>query len=152
MVNGQGSLSVRVDNGDKLIFSNTNNHTMTGSLNISGSITSSSDRVLKSDITDVPIEEVKQLLSNISPKEYTRTDTNTQRIGFIANDFDEHVPDTWRDSIVGTAMINQTTDEEGNTTGGEEIKTLDYSRLTAVLWKVCQDLQARVEALEGNAI
>ncbi len=49
-------------------------------------------------------------------------------------------------------MINQITDEENNTSGGEEIKTLDYSRLTAVLWKVCQDLQARVEALEGNAI
>ena len=30
----------------------------------------------------------------------------------------------------------------------EELLTLNYSRLTAVLWGVCKKLQSRVEALE----
>ena len=32
--------------------------------------------------------------------------------------------------------------------GGEELLTLDYGKLTAVLWGVCKKLQARVDALE----
>ena len=32
--------------------------------------------------------------------------------------------------------------------GGEELLTLDYGKLTAVLWGVCKRLQARVDALE----
>ena len=146
-INGGARTTIRVANTTRMVFHTNNQHTLTGSLTVSGSVTQNSDRILKTNITDISIEEVKQLLSNISPKEYTRTDTNTQRIGFIANDFDDNLPEKWKNSIVGTTIINQITDEENNTSGGEEIKTLDYARLTTILWSVCQSLNERIKVL-----
>ena len=42
--------------------------------------------------------------------------------------------------------------DRGKTRRGEqELLTLDYSRLTAVLWGVCKSLQSRIEALEKKS-
>eukprot|EP00439_Symbiodinium_sp_Y106_P059333 s1258_g8.t1 len=54
-----------------------------------------------------------------------------RRLGFLAQDFEGT-------GITGTTYMG----------GKEELLTLDYSRLTAVLWGVCKQLQRRIEALE----
>ena len=65
------------------------------------------------------------------PKCYDRTDVpHKSRLGFVAQDFEGA-------GVTGTARR-----EDRN------LMTLDYARLTAVLWGVCKRLQARVEALE----
>ena len=53
-------------------------------------------------------------------------------------------PSMWS-NLVGTT---QYTWEQGGT--GAEIRTLDYARLTAVLWQCTRSLLARVEALEAR--
>ena len=54
------------------------------------------------------------------------------------------------DNVMGT-MRQQTpaTEPGGETTVGEELLTIDHSRLSALLWAQCKNLQARIEALEA---
>ena len=54
------------------------------------------------------------------------------RLGFLAQDLQNG-------GVTGKTMW-----------GGEELLTLDYGKLTAVLWGVCKRLQRRVEALEAR--
>ena len=66
-----------------------------------------------------------------SPKRYDRADVDQKdRLGFLAQDLQNG-------GVTGKTIW-----------GGEELLTLDYGKLTAVLWGVCKKLQARVEALE----
>ena len=86
------------------------------------------------------------MLRQVSAKTYLRLDMpdSGPRIGFIAQDVESACPSTWR-NLVGTT---QYTWEQGGT--GAEIRTLDYARLTAVLWQCTRNLLARVEALEAR--
>ena len=68
------------------------------------------------------------------------------RLGFIAQDVEAACPSAWG-NIVGTAQHSK---EQGGT--GTEIKTLDYARLSAVLWQCTRNLLARVEALEAKLV
>ena len=61
-----------------------------------------------------------------------------RRIGFFADDFVGKAPAF---GLTGTA---QHTDG----TGDIAILMLDYARLSAVLWTVCQSLLVRIETLE----
>ena len=69
-------------------------------------------------------------------KTYKRTDfeQDKMRLGFIAQDFEnvEFAP-----NLVGEEPA-------------EGLKTLDYARLTAVLWSCCQSMHARLAALEAK--
>ena len=68
------------------------------------------------------------------------------RLGFIAQDVEAACPSAWG-NIVGAAQYSK---EQG---GAEtEIKTLDYARLSAVLWQCTRNLLARVEALEAKLV
>ena len=58
--------------------------------------------------------------------------TSEPSIGFIAQDVEEHFPD-----LVG----------EDEDTG---MKSMNYAKMTAVLWKQNQELLKRIEALEGG--
>ena len=66
-----------------------------------------------------------------APKRYDRVDVpHKDHLGFLAQDFE----------LAGVT---------GKTRRGEqELLTLDYCRLTVVLWGVCKSLQSRIEALE----
>ena len=61
----------------------------------------------------------------------------TKRVGFIANDILEYLPDE-RGNVLGNAVYE-----------GHGILTLDYSRLTPILWTLVKDLSTRVQALES---
>ena len=66
------------------------------------------------------------------------------RLGFIAQEVEAACPSAWG-NLVGTAQYAK---EPGD--AETSIKTLDYARLTAVLWQCTRSLLARVEALEAR--
>ena len=108
-----------------------------------GSFLSTSDITLKDNVEDIDNNECIRLLETISPKTYTRNDLNNEkRVGFISNEFDNELNDDMK-NIIGSLK-----DDEGK----HLTTTLDYARLTTILWGVCQQLNERIKALEGNAI
>jgi hypothetical protein len=83
----------------------------------------------------------------VQAKKYTRTDTGERRHGFIAQDLETACSDPFFSHIVGEIPA---TDAEGEEIeGAAAIKTVDYSRLTALLWTTVRDLRNRVQALES---
>ena len=86
------------------------------------------------------------MLRQVSAKTYQRLDMpdSGSRLGFIAQDVDDVCPSAWG-NLVGTAQYSK---EPGGVE--REIKTLDYTRLTAVLWQCTHSLLAQVEALEAR--
>ena len=109
--------------------------------NPNGSFVSNSDITLKDNVEDIDNNECIRLLETISPKTYTRNDMNNEkRVGFISNEFDSELNDDMR-NIVGSNK-----DENGN----HLTTTLDYSRLTTILWGVCQDMNERIKVLEAR--
>ena len=96
-----------------------------------------SDEKLKHDVESAGLEELQQVFDAVVPKWYRRTQGSQKRtLGFIANEVRET-------GAVGQSLCGKLVDEELG-----ELVTLDYNRMCCVLWKVCQGLQARVEALE----
>ncbi|CAE7780885.1 unnamed protein product, partial [Symbiodinium necroappetens] len=78
--------------------------------------------------SDADLEALQAIFDRAEPKIYDRSDAEmTDRRGFLAQDFQ------------GSGVTGTTKRE------GQELLTLDYSRLTAVLWGVCKRLQSRVE-------
>jgi hypothetical protein len=93
----------------------------------------------------MPENDAINLLKSVSAKTYTRKDMtdNKKRADFIAQDF-ETAPITLRENLVGTAT--HSTQAGGAET---EIKILAYDRIgSPILWTVCKNLLARIEALE----
>jgi hypothetical protein len=85
----------------------------------------SSDRRLKSNIKNLEMG-VLHLLSEINPVTYDDGD-----IGFIAQDFEDRVPE----------LVSS--DDDG-------YLALKYSKITALLWKQNQELLKRIEVLENR--
>ena len=82
----------------------------------------------------------------MSSKTYKRNDRQGEsRLGFIAQDIEAAVPAEWG-NIVST--MEKTIDLEDPASESITLKTLDYARLTAVLWQVCRNLDRRVKELE----
>ena len=76
----------------------------------------------------------------------------SSRIGFIANEFEDFIQGGWGNLVSSKKVL---ADSEGVGIQPEpvykDIKTLDYARLSAVLWQVCKNLDQRVKDLE-NAV
>ena len=90
-----------------------------------------SDAKVKQNVRDADLEELQAIFDRAAPKRYDRADVDQKdRLGFLAQDLQNG-------GVTGKTMW-----------GGQELLTLDYGKLTAVLWGVCKRLQARVEALE----
>ena len=107
-------------------------------------LSAASDRSLKDDIQDANTEQCLSMLRQVSAKTYTRKDlpNDGPRLGFIAQDVEAACPPLWS---------NLVTKEQYKWSGapeGAEIRVLDYSRLTSVLWTCTKSLLARVEMLE----
>ena len=65
---------------------------------------------------------------------------------FIAQDLEAACSDPFFAHIVGSTPA---TDDEGEEIGAPAIKTVDYSRLVAILWTTVRDLRNRVQELEN---
>jgi len=94
------------------------------------------------------VAEAGAILDAVEGKKYTRNDTGEDRHGFIAQDLEAACSDPFFAHIVGSTPA---TDDEGDEiAGAEAIKTVDYSRLVAILWTTVRDLRQRVATLEAQ--
>ena len=126
-----------------LTFSSSNQNVV-----CAGSISSNSDRSLKDGETPITVAEAGAILDAVEGKKYTRNDTGERRHGFIAQDLDLACSDPFFAHIVGSTPA---TDDEGEEIeGAAAIKTVDCSRLVAILWTTVRDLRSRVQALESS--
>lgn len=99
-----------------------------GTLTINGNITSNSDARLKQNIR--PLEDGLKLVKGLRGVRYEmRSTPGVERIGVIAQEIEKILPE----------LVEQ--DQEG-------VKSVDYSKLTAVLIEAVKSLSARVEELE----
>ena len=125
-----------------LTFSSTNQN-----VTCAGSFSSNSDRSLKDGETPITVAEAGSILDAIEAKKYTRNDTGERRHGFVAQDLEAQCIDPFFAHIVGSTPA---TDDEGEEIeGAPAIKTVDYSRLVALLWTTVRDLRSRVRELEN---
>ena len=125
-----------------LTFSSTNQNVTCAS-----SISSNSDRALKDGETPITVAEAGQILDAVEAKKYTRNDTGEHRHGFVAQDLEANCTGNFA-HIVGSTPV---TDDEGEEIeGAAAIKTVDYSRLVALLWTTVRDLRSRVLELENS--
>ena len=103
-----------------------------------------SDLALKENIEAVDPALCSQIVSSVNPKTYTRNDLGTgYRAGFVAQDIDAVIPAKMRN------IVGETEEDTGNG-DSRTLKTVDYSRLSAILWGCCQDLMHRVDALAAR--
>ena len=103
--------------------------TINGNLVVSGLISSTSDFRLKSNVT--AFESGEDIVMALEPVTYTYTDDEQQKpqIGFIAQDVEYLLPE-----VVGETR--------------EGFKTIDYSKLSAVLVDAVQSLKEENEQLK----
>ena len=102
-----------------------------------------SDQSLKSTPVDVNIDDCINIVKNVSARTYNRLDIGeAKRIGFIAQEVRDALP------IEFANIINKA--PYGSGENEREILTLDYARLTAVLWQCTKSLITRVEILESK--
>ncbi len=108
-----------------------------------GGSTNVSDASLKSTPEDARTEDCLQMLRQVNARTYSRLDLEPgkSRIGFIAQEVRDAAPPAFGGLIESCSHSNS---QGGD---GREILTLDYARLSAVLWQSCRSLLARVEAL-----
>ena len=96
-------------------------------LYVGGDITQSSDIRLKTNIRQIDIEIMEKIL-RIKPETYSDY-LDRIRYGFIAQDFVEDFPEMIKSTVNG-------------------MYSLDYQKLTALLWKCVHELNSRVKSLE----
>ena len=108
----------------------------------------SSDRRLKDNEEECDIEDVGLIIDTVSAKTHERNDRNGElRVGFIANDLQAACQGPYA-CILGEQPI---LDDEGDEVeGSTPILTVDYPRLSSILWTCVRDLRQRVATLEAQ--
>ena len=107
---------------------------------VCNSIEQSSDRRLKTNITNLDNKYI-ELLNKLEVKEFNFiNDLDVPKIGFIAQDVEEALKEI---GIEGDKIpfINK---------DNEDYYTLDYTELNTILWKICQKQEQRIEKLESE--
>ena len=90
-------------------------------------------------------QDAYDILNAVQAKTYTRNDHNgAPKIGFIAQEVEAATAGKANfQCLVGATEAD---DDEPS------MKTLDYSRLTSILWTCVKDLYNKVQALESAAV
>ena len=96
-----------------------------------------SDQRLESDVTPVSGDQALSVLSQIQGCTYEREEQ--RRLGLIADEVEEAIEQLAIDNVLGTKWHD-----------GDTHKTLDYSRLVALLIPAVNHLSARVKYLESK--
>ena len=105
------------------------------------------DRRLKDNEKECLIADVGAIVDRVCAKTYERNDRNGElRVGFIADDLKEECQGHYA-CILGEQPILD--DEGGEIQGSIPILTVDYPRITSLLWTTVRDLRSRVQALEN---
>ena len=113
-------------------------------LAITGNIidTTVSDERLKTDIEDVDtdftscIKNVKVKTFKFKDDKYKTNDT----YGFIAQELKEHLPKECKNIVKENKVKNE----------DETFLSINYMKLSVVLWKCCQEQQSKIEHLEAS--
>ncbi len=111
----------------------------TGHVSFMGGSTNVSDASLKSTPEDASTEDCLQMLRQVSARTYSRLDLEPgkSRIGLIAQEVRDAAPPAFGGLIESCS--------HSNSQGGDaerEILTLDYARLSAVLWQCTRSIAA----------
>lgn len=102
-----------------------------GNLVATGNVTAYSDARLKKDVT--PIKAATSLVKRMNGYWYTRKDSGAHRVGVLAQDMQEIVPE----------VVHE---------GADGILSVAYGDLVAVLIESIKELEARITELEANAV
>lgn len=104
-------------------------------------LSSSSDRNLKEDISEIPFD----LVDRLKPAQFRWKGTDDRRVsyGFIAQDVESALESYDAEE---SSLVSYETDENGEKTN----YTLSYQQLIPFLVKKCQSLQAQVDALTAR--
>jgi hypothetical protein len=108
----------------------TGNLSVTGSITATGNVTAYSDISLKENIR--PLENSLEKVNKLRGVQYDRLDTNSKdEIGVIAQEIEEVYPE----------FVHE---------GEDGIKSVNYSKMVAVLIESIKELTAKVERLENK--
>lgn len=101
-----------------------------------------SDARLKDEVQPLPQSHCVDLVKSVEPKSYVRNDIegSGRRIGFIAQEI----------QAAATGDLSAIIGEADGDHAADHYLTVDYPKLTTVLWSVCQNLLKRVEELENR--
>ena len=105
--------------------------------NVIGDAASLSDARLKNEVTSVSGTQALSVLSQIQGCTYERADLDQRRLGLIADQVEESITELGIDNVIGSKWHD-----------GDEYKTLEYSRLVALLTPAVNALSAHVKGLE----
>ena len=94
-----------------------------------------SDERLKTNVQPLSAAEAQELFDGVEARSYDRVDGAAQQTGFVAQE-------VYKSGPLGKSFCKLKNFED------RELMTLDYQRMTAVLWQTCKSLQRRIEKLE----
>ena len=94
-----------------------------------------SDERLKTNVQPLSATEAQELFDGVEARSYDRVDGAAKQTGFVAQE-------VYKSGPLGKSFCKLKTFED------RELMTLDYQRMTAVLWQTCKSLQQRIEKLE----
>jgi len=120
------------------------NLTIQGDLTCTGNVTcvgltQTSDESIKQNIAPASLGQIMNVFDAIDVKTYQRTDVAGNRIGFIAQDFVNSLPEAFG-NIVSKTYVD-----------GAPLWALDYARVgSAILWGVCKRQEADIAALANR--
>ncbi len=114
-----------------------------------GSLTSASDKRLKTEIEDVSLQSCLSMLSSINMKTYKRLDTPEEnrpfRLGVLAQDVQAAIPSDGKfDNLIDTFLHGEEDDNK------QEMLSVSYDRLTCVLWTVVKQQQKQLRELTAR--
>ena len=107
--------------------------------NVYGDPASLSDARLKTEVTPVSGTQALSVLSQIQGCTYEREDLQQRRLGLIADAAEDAIDQLAIDNALGSRWHQ-----------GEEYKSLDYSRLVALLIPAVNSLSARLREMEAK--
>ena len=104
--------------------------------------TTPSDERLKTNIKDVE-SNFTECVKNVKVKTFEYTDEkfkDNHKYGFIAQELQKHLP------IEFKTIVNKTKTKKDE----EQFLSINYMRLSVVLWGCCQEQQSKIEHLESR--
>ena len=111
--------------------------------NVYSSVSSSSDRRLKSDFSEVSGSQALRVLSGISCQTYTAFEE--RRLGLVAQQVQESIEELAIDNVVGSKTLSPSEGEPA-----QDYLTLQYERLVPLLIASVNSLSQRINYLESK--
>ena len=109
------------------------------------STTYTSDQSLKENIEDASLADCLNLLENLKIRTFKWKRDGKKALGVIAQEVQPFLPADGKFDLVSKSNYQPTENDKD-----QEILTVDYAKLSCVLWRVVQDQQQRLNYLEGR--